>query len=93
MKFHHFSTPDKSFWIPLEKSTMGPHLEKILPTPVVETCLLHHNGTGNNQAILFQVTAQMWRLQRSKNKRPLPFHSIFYDTRQYRGNEIWKDEK
>jgi len=35
MKFHHFFAPlEKPFWLPMEKSTIDPPLEKILPTPM-----------------------------------------------------------
>jgi len=35
MKFHHFWPPlETFFWLPLEKCTISPPLEKILSTPI-----------------------------------------------------------
>jgi len=34
MKFHHFYTPCKCFWLPLKKSTIGILLKNIFPTPM-----------------------------------------------------------
>jgi len=53
MKFHHFwPLLEKSFWLSLKKSTIGPSLAKIIPTPMPKTCFSSQTASGEKELVV-----------------------------------------